>query len=63
MSRPLTLALTGDSILQRRLLSREDDSLRPLFDMARGADVAFTNRSVSTTLDNRVEKLGSVEWA
>ncbi|MCR0985240.1 CapA family protein [Roseomonas populi] len=43
MPLPLRLALTGDSILQRRLLSRTDPVLRPLFDMIRGADVAFTN--------------------
>jgi hypothetical protein len=39
---PLSL-LTGDSILQRRLNSREDAELRPLFDKVRAADVAFTN--------------------
>jgi poly-gamma-glutamate capsule biosynthesis protein CapA/YwtB (metallophosphatase superfamily) len=43
---PLRLALTGDSILQRRLLTREDDALRPLFDVIRSADVAFTNLEV-----------------
>ncbi len=42
----LRLALTGDSILQRRLLSRTDPVLRPLFDIVRGADVAFTNFEV-----------------
>jgi poly-gamma-glutamate synthesis protein (capsule biosynthesis protein) len=40
---PLRLALTGDSILQRRLLSRRDPVLSPLFDLIRGADIAFTN--------------------
>ncbi|HEY8612000.1 MAG TPA: CapA family protein, partial [Roseomonas sp.] len=39
----LRIALTGDSILQRRLLSRRDPVLRPLFDLIRGADAAFTN--------------------
>ncbi|MFC7737605.1 CapA family protein [Roseomonas sp. GCM10028921] len=39
----LRIALTGDSILQRRLLSQSDPVLRPLFDMIRDADVAFTN--------------------
>src|SRR6478735_4579036 len=40
---PLSLLLTGDSILQRRLNSRDDAELRPLFDKVRAADVAFTN--------------------
>ncbi|WP_407157154.1 CapA family protein [Bradyrhizobium sp. STM 3557] len=42
----LRLALTGDSIIQRRLLTREDDGLRPLFDLIRGADISFTNLEV-----------------
>jgi poly-gamma-glutamate capsule biosynthesis protein CapA/YwtB (metallophosphatase superfamily) len=46
MTAPLRLALTGDSILQRRLLSRQDPLLSPLFDMIRGADLAFTNLEV-----------------
>src|SRR4029453_13611373 len=40
---PLSLLLTGDSILQRRLNSRDDAELRPLFDKGRSAAVAFTN--------------------
>jgi poly-gamma-glutamate synthesis protein (capsule biosynthesis protein) len=40
---PISLLLTGDSILQRRLNSRDDCELRPLFDKVRAADVAFTN--------------------
>ena len=40
---PLSLLLTGDSILQRRLNSRDDAELRPLFDKVRAADIAFTN--------------------
>ena len=40
---PLSLLLTGNSILQRRLNSRDDPELRPLFDKVRAADVAFTN--------------------
>ena len=40
---PLSLLLTGDSILQRRLNSRDDAELWPLFDRVRAADVAFTN--------------------
>ena len=41
-----TIALTGDSILQRRLLSTTDPELVPLFDIIRGADAAFTNLEV-----------------
>ena len=40
---PLRIALTGDSILMRRLGSLNDDRVRPLFDIIRDADVAFTN--------------------
>lgn len=43
---PLRLLLTGDSILQRRLQSRDDGVLSPLFDRVRAADVAFTNLEV-----------------
>jgi poly-gamma-glutamate synthesis protein (capsule biosynthesis protein) len=39
----LRIALTGDSILQRRLLSQSDPVLRPLFGLIRDTDVAFTN--------------------
>jgi poly-gamma-glutamate capsule biosynthesis protein CapA/YwtB (metallophosphatase superfamily) len=42
----LRLLLTGDSILQRRLQSRSDAVVRPLFDKVRAADVAFTNLEV-----------------
>lgn len=42
----LSLALSGDSIIQRRLLSRTDPVLRPLFDLVRGSDIAFTNVEV-----------------
>ena len=42
----LTLALTGDSIIQRRLHSWDDPVVRPLFDLIRGADLAFTNLEV-----------------
>src|SRR4051794_39092495 len=42
----LRLALTGDSILERRLLSRTDPALLPLFDLIRGADLGFTNLEV-----------------
>ena len=37
---PLSLLLTGNSILQRRLNSRDDAELRPLFDKVRRADIA-----------------------
>jgi poly-gamma-glutamate synthesis protein (capsule biosynthesis protein) len=40
---PLRIALTGDSILMRRLGSLTDERVRPLFDIVRDADVAFTN--------------------
>jgi poly-gamma-glutamate capsule biosynthesis protein CapA/YwtB (metallophosphatase superfamily) len=46
MSRSLSLLLTGDSILQRRLNSCDDAELRPLFDKVRAAGVAFTNLEV-----------------
>ncbi|MBS0520286.1 MAG: CapA family protein [Proteobacteria bacterium] len=42
----LSVLLTGDSILQRRLLSDADPVLRPLFERVRAADVAFTNLEV-----------------
>jgi len=46
MPNTLRLLLTGDSILQRRLNSRDDTELKPLFDKVRAADVAFTNFEV-----------------
>jgi poly-gamma-glutamate synthesis protein (capsule biosynthesis protein) len=42
----LSLLLAGDSILQRRLNSRDDAEVKPLFDKVRAADVAFTNLEV-----------------
>jgi poly-gamma-glutamate synthesis protein (capsule biosynthesis protein) len=42
----LRLALAGDSIVQRRLLTLEDATLRPLFELIRGADISFTNLEV-----------------
>lgn len=45
---PFSLLLTGDSILQRSLNSRDAAVLRPLFDRVRAADVAFTNLKVLT---------------
>jgi poly-gamma-glutamate synthesis protein (capsule biosynthesis protein) len=38
--------LTGDSIVERRLLTLKDPTLRPAFDLIRGADIAFTNLEV-----------------
>lgn len=46
MSDEFNLALTGDSILQRRLQSREDPAMAPLFERIRAADAAFTNLEV-----------------
>lgn len=42
----LTLALTGDSILLRRLNSLTDSKISPLFDLIRDCDVSFTNLEV-----------------
>jgi poly-gamma-glutamate capsule biosynthesis protein CapA/YwtB (metallophosphatase superfamily) len=42
----LRLALTGDSIVQRPLLTTEDVTLRPLFELIRSADISFTNLEV-----------------
>jgi len=42
----LRLALTGDSIVERRLLTLKDATLRPLFNLIRGADIAFTSLEV-----------------
>ena len=42
----LRVALTGDSIVERRLLTREDATVQPLFDLIRNADIAFTNLEV-----------------
>ncbi len=65
----LRLALTGDSILQRRLLSRADPVVRPLFDLIRGADVAFTNLEVlpndfrgHPALESGGSHFGAPEW-
>lgn len=43
---PITLALTGDSIVQRRLLTKTDPVLLPLFEKIRAADISFTNLEV-----------------
>ncbi|MET1026398.1 MAG: CapA family protein [Dongiaceae bacterium] len=42
----LRIALAGDSIVQRRLMTHADPTLRPLFDLIRDADVSFTNLEV-----------------
>ena len=70
MSRaPLRIALSGDSILQRRLLSRTDLALRPLFDIVRAADVGFTNLEVlandyrgDPALESGGSHLGAPAW-
>jgi poly-gamma-glutamate synthesis protein (capsule biosynthesis protein) len=42
----MRMAFTGDSIVQRRLLTQRDPLLKPLFDRIRAADVGFTNLEV-----------------
>lgn len=41
--RPVTLALTGDSIITQRLSPFKEPEFTGLFDLIRGADAAFTN--------------------
>lgn len=41
--RPVTLALTGDSIIMQRLSPFTEPEFTGLFDLIRGADAAFTN--------------------
>ncbi len=43
MSRPLTLAATGDSLITKRLPASRDPAFRGLADLIRSADVRFTN--------------------
>ncbi|WP_018240366.1 CapA family protein [Ensifer sp. BR816] len=64
-----TLALTGDSIIQRRLLSDRDNDVRPLFDIIRQADAAFTNLEVlpndfrgDPALDSGGSHFGAPSW-
>src|SRR2546427_7575109 len=40
---PVTFALTGDSIITRRLSVYQEPEFTGLIDLVRGADVAFTN--------------------
>ena len=40
---PMTLALTGDSIINQRLSIYKEPEFTKLFDLIRGADAAFTN--------------------
>ena len=40
---PLTLALTGDTIINQRLSVYKEPAFTKLFDLIRGADAAFTN--------------------
>ena len=43
VAEPLTLALTGDSIIMQRLSVFKEPEFTRLFDLIRGADAAFTN--------------------
>lgn len=45
----LALALTGDSMITRRVSRSRDEQARRLFDRIQGADVAFTNLEVLPT--------------
>ncbi|WP_018236197.1 CapA family protein [Ensifer sp. BR816] len=63
------IALTGDSIVQRRLLSKSDGEVKPLFDIIREADVAFTNLEVlpndyrgDPALDSGGSHFGAPSW-
>jgi poly-gamma-glutamate capsule biosynthesis protein CapA/YwtB (metallophosphatase superfamily) len=63
------VALTGDSIVQRRLLTQQDAMLRPLFDLIRGADVSFTNLEVlpndfqgDAVLESGGSHFGAPDW-
>ncbi|MBU6497800.1 MAG: CapA family protein [Rhodospirillales bacterium] len=65
----LRLALTGDSIIERRLHTRDDAMLRPLFDLIRGADISFTNLEVlpndfrgDPALESGGSHFGAPEW-
>ena len=65
----MKIALTGDSILQRRLHSRDDQALSPLFDLIRAADVSFTNLEVlpndfvgDPALDSGGSHFGAPAW-
>ncbi|QRM32831.1 CapA family protein [Microvirga sp. VF16] len=64
-----TLALTGDSIIQRRLLSKTDPEVTPLYDLIRQADAAFTNLEVlpndyrgDPALDSGGSHFGAPSW-
>lgn len=64
-----TLALTGDSIIQRRLNSTTDAELVTLFDIVRAADAAFTNLEVlpndyrgDPALDSGGSHFGAPAW-
>jgi poly-gamma-glutamate capsule biosynthesis protein CapA/YwtB (metallophosphatase superfamily) len=69
MRAELRLALTGDSIVQRRLLTRKDTTLLPLFDLIRSVDVAFTNLEVlpndffgDPALESGGSHFGAPDW-
>ncbi|TIP23107.1 MAG: CapA family protein [Mesorhizobium sp.] len=63
------IALTGDSIIQRRLLSTTDREVKPLFDIIRSCDAAFTNLEVlpndfhgDPALDSGGSHFGAPSW-
>lgn len=67
--RELTVALTGDSIITRRVPVDRDDSTRQLVEAIRRADVAFTNLEVlpndfrgHPALENGGTHLAAPEW-
>ncbi|MER9826601.1 hypothetical protein NKJ50_32930 [Mesorhizobium sp. M0115] len=43
--------LTGDSIIQGRLLTNAEQEVKPLLDIIRQADAAFTNLEAQTTIE------------
>lgn len=65
----MKLCLTGDSILFRRLNSRTDARIAPLFDLIRSCDVAFTNLELvpndfagDPALDHGGTHFGASSW-
>ena len=65
----MKLCLTGDSILFRRLNSRTDKRILPLFDLIRSCDVAFTNLELvpndfvgDPALDHGGTHFGGASW-
>ncbi|MFT9015215.1 MAG: CapA family protein [Acetobacter sp.] len=69
MSGTMKIALTGDSILFRRLNSLTDPVIRPLFDLIRACDVSFTNLELvandyvgDPALDHGGTHFGAPSW-